>query len=99
MSVGEEVDGRSDGGGDLITAAGAASPTAMCVVWRPQIGRRRARRMNRRAVTRRYRSSSRVNRLRSDADGFDLLECVKVVATLSTLRYEPPAPTFHEAAI
>jgi len=37
MSVGEEVDGRSDGGGDLITAAGAASPTAVSEVSRPQI--------------------------------------------------------------
>ena len=37
MSVGEDVDGRSDGDGDLITAAGAASPTAMSVGSRPQM--------------------------------------------------------------
>lgn len=95
MSVGEDVDGRSDGGGDLITAAGAASPIAMSVRWRPQISRRRVRRIDRRAVTRRYKSSSRVNRWRSDADGVQLLECVKVVATLSTLRYDPPAPSLQ----
>jgi hypothetical protein len=54
MSVGEDVDGRSDGDGDLITAAGAASPTAISVRRRPQIGRRKLRRNDRRAVTRQY---------------------------------------------
>lgn len=42
--------------------------------------------MNVRAVTRGYESSSRVNQSRSDADGFELLESVKVVATVDLAR-------------
>lgn len=86
MSVGEEVDGRSDGGGDSITAAGAASPTAVSVGSRPQGVESVVGRMDMRAVTRRYESSSRVSQSRSDADGFELLESVKVVATVDLAR-------------
>jgi hypothetical protein len=82
VSVGEYVDGRSDGGGDLITAAGAASPTAKCVKWRPQVNGCQVIPVNRHAMTRRYKSSCRVNRWRSDADGVRLLDLSKSEATL-----------------
>lgn len=39
-----------------------------------------------RTVTRQYESSSRVKQSRSDADGFELLESVKVVATVDLAR-------------
>jgi hypothetical protein len=82
VSAGEYVDGRSDGGGDLITAAGAASPIAVSVRWRPQVNGCRVMPVNRRAMTRRYKSSCRVNRWRSDADGVRLLDLCKSEATL-----------------
>jgi hypothetical protein len=88
MSVGEYVDGRSDGGGDLITAAGAASPTAVSVRWRPQVNGCRVMPVNRRAMTRRYRSCCRVNRWRSDADGVRLLDLCKSEATSSTMNLQ-----------